>query len=150
MNSIAFRLITNGNHGLVTFNTPGAPGGSGTNPFTVDTTGKTDSQLHREICDKYAAIGIPTILHTPPDKGGFIDTTSVTGHSIESFNPPSVTQFDVTPVAGQTVVSQVSGTNTVSISAVPALSEWGMIILIAVLVLSGMWLIRRRQKLQSV
>ena len=142
------RIIPNGVNGVITFNTPGAPGGTGTNPFTVNTTGKTDFQIQQEICDKYSAIGIPTIVHPPPSTGGFIDSSSVAGgYSLESFQGPTVTQFDVTILSGQTAVSQVTGSN--SAAPVPALSEWGMIILVALLLLGGIWMMRRRQKLQT-
>jgi len=147
LSSHNLRIVPNGVNGVMTFDTPGAPG-PGTNPFTVNTTGKTDQQIHQEICDKYAAIGVPTIVHPPPSTGGFIDHSSVDGgYSLESFNPPSVTRFDVTILSGQTAVSQVTGSN--SAAPVPALSEWGMIILVALLLLGGIWMMRRRQKLQT-
>jgi len=155
LSSFNFRLVPNGIAGTVTFNTLGAPGGSGTNPFTITTSSSpvtpgsaADFALHQQICDKYAAIGIPTILSVPPCDD-FIEAADNLGFSIKAFHPPGVTDFQITPVTGQTVSLQVTGSNNTAGSSVPALSEWGMIALVALLVLAGIWMLRRRQRLQS-
>jgi len=53
---------------------------------------------------------------------------------------------DARPVFGSP--RALSGSNATTAS-VPALSEWGMFALIGLLVLSGAWMIRRRQRLTS-
>jgi hypothetical protein len=67
---------------------------------------------------------------------------------VELHYPSTVREFEVDTLAGQTLVMQTDTPPTAG-ATVPALSEWGMAILIVLLLLTGVWTIRRRQRLQS-
>jgi hypothetical protein len=66
------------------------------------------------------------------------------------FNNP--TNLFVLEVQGPGGISRIAGIEILagsSVASVPALSTWGMAMLLTVLLVAGIWMIRRRQKLQS-
>ncbi|HZN54337.1 MAG TPA: IPTL-CTERM sorting domain-containing protein [Candidatus Polarisedimenticolaceae bacterium] len=147
--------VTPGGSGNLEFTVGGTTPKAGTNPFVIDTTGKGDLQLHNEICVAYAALGLNYILHTNADRGSIaVKPSNFDGAFVEltyPVTPPTVTQFDVKRLAGAS--NQTITTETLSPDAptvvTPALSGWAMMVLVVLLVAAGIWMLRRRQKLQS-
>ena len=140
LDKVFIRVNANSHNGNVVFTVTGAPG-PGLNPFTVNTTGKTDQQLHDEIRQGYAAIGLGAILHTASDATLSIAPSNFNGYFLEVLYPASVTQFEVNGQPGQILTTETNGTAT----SVPTISEWGMVSLVAILLLTGFWMLRRQR-----
>jgi hypothetical protein len=143
------------------FNVVGnAPGAPGTTSFTLTVTaGMTDQQIHQALCDGFAAAGLFATSHDPSEIGVFLDPPS-TGWFVRITTPTSAlgtTEIGVTPsTTGSTpstapnVTLQMEAVPQGTTTAVPTLSEWGMGILVTILLMTGVWMLRRRQRLQQV
>jgi len=138
--TVLIRVKSNAHDGNVVFTTTGSPAGS----FSVDTTGKTDQQLHDAI-----AAGFNTLLgansatsHAPNDSKLSIAPADMDGFFVE-LHSPGVTEYLVDGQPGQTLVLETSQSPDI-----PALSTWGFIVLTAVLLLAAFWLMRRKGRLQ--
>ncbi len=127
--------------GIATINVIGTPSGS----FTVDTS-QTDAQIQTDMCTKFGNLGLITI---PRNGTSFwIDPTNTAGNLVEVEVPTGVTDISVDPptTAGtHTFAMQLTGVT----SNIPTLSGWGIIVLVALLVLTSVWMLRKRQNLQS-
>lgn len=144
--SVLLRYEPDGVPGNVDFNAVGAPG-PGPNPFTVNSVGKSDLEFHQAVCNGFSAIGVPASLRTSADNGRFLDSPPSSGYFVELFHPASVTDIIATPATtGPNLTMQMDGAPT----GIPTLSEWGMAILIAILLITGAWMLRRRQRLSPV
>jgi hypothetical protein len=143
---------------------PGAPG-PGPASFSVSiTAGMTDLQIHTALCAGFANAGLSVTPKLPADIGLFVEPPSSTGHFFE-ITPPasgSVTEMGIRifPLpTGSTELTRPDLTmqqQAVPQSAppgggnpVPTLSEWGMGILVTILLMTGVWMLRRRQRLQQ-
>jgi len=148
MTYVLVRIDPNGHQGNVTVKAFHTSTGANPRTCTIDTTGQSDQQIHTEMCDCFASMGLvlnPVVLDNP----SLSDVpANFPGYSVRLVPGSNITQFELDGQPGQILTMETNDTVIVGVG-VPALSEWGMIILIAFLVLSGIWMIRRRQKLQS-
>src|SRR4029450_10911833 len=107
LNKVLVRIVPNAHDGNVVFTVTGAPG-PGLNPFTVNTTGKTDQQLHEDILQGYKAIGVIPILRTASESALSIAPSNFNGSFIEVFYPASVTQFEMSGQPGQILTTETN------------------------------------------
>jgi hypothetical protein len=142
---------------------PGAPG-PGPASFTVNVDSTpgganptTDEEMHKAICQGLESAGLTVVPKPPADIGRFLDPPSA-GWFIEVKPLSSVAEIGFTPQS--TAVTLATQPNLAmqqeSVSplggpgSVPTLNEWGMGILVAILLMTGVWMLRRRQRLQQV
>jgi hypothetical protein len=137
---------------------PGAPG-PGPTSFTVSVTpGMTDQQIHTAVCTGFANAGLIAVPKDPTQIGLFIDPpstgwffkiipggTGVTEMGLKTTSTGSTPSTTPNLTLQQEMVPQ--GTPA---PGVPTLSEWGMGILVTILLMTGVWMLRRRQRLQQV
>jgi hypothetical protein len=147
LEQVLVRVDPNSHPGNVQFTVTGATGGP--NPFTVNTTGLSDTALHAAIAAGYNALNVKAELTT--DSSQSIAPGNFNGSFVLVGYPPTVTGFLVSGQPGQILVMETnSDTDTgTGATVVPTLGEWGMLIVIALLVLSAIWMMRRRQKAQA-
>ena len=68
-----------------------------------------------------------------------------TGNFVEILHPASLQALEVKGAPGQRfILEDVEPT-----PSVPTLSEWGMGVLVAILLLTGIWMIKRRRRFQT-
>jgi len=144
------RLDPGGTNGVVTFLVTHTQGGTNPRQFTVNTTGLTDVQIHTAIQNGYNSMGLSGLeakLKTPAEiikisakPGNF------GGYGVLLTHPATITEIEVAPVTGQEALIEMVG---LPLTTVPTMSEWGIVALIATLLLSGFWMLRRRQRMLS-
>jgi hypothetical protein len=144
-------LRTNGVNGIVQWKVFHTQGGQNPRQFTVDTTGKTDTQIHQEIASKFVGLGLgltafvhsaaeaPFHSHYPQAFTADDDFVRIPNQTDQG-----VTEIWVTAVEGQliTIEDNIPGGN------VPTLSTLGMVLLVVLLML-GAWFLHRRRPLQQ-
>jgi len=143
LDSVLIRVDPDGAPGNVTFNVVGAPG-PGPSTFTVSTA-LGDLAFHQGVRDGFLAAGVAAIVLPPDQIGRFVDPPS-TGNFVEVSYLSNVTEFEVRPATvGPNVTVQMD-----DVFPMPTMSEWGMAILTALLLVTGVWMLRRRRRLQQV
>jgi hypothetical protein len=119
--------------------------------FTTDTTGKSDAQVLEALCTGFASLGLdlrpiittPAAVHSPLDQ--LQPGTYAPGQQVIYIRDAGakVNLIRVTGFQGQTIVTEASAGNT----QIPTLSEWGMVLLVLLFLVSGYWLFRRQRRL---
>ena len=89
--------------------------------------------------------GLSATLSTASESSVSIAPENFNGSFVALTYPVSVTEFEVNGQPGQILVTETNSDTAV----VPTLSAWGMVILIAILIPSAIWMMRRRQKTQA-
>lgn len=149
LDAFTVRLGPNGNNGVVTFDVEDASEAS-LGSFNVDTTGKSDLQIHTEIRNGYQGLGLglgAIVCDQSTLATTSIDPTGFPGYGVQVTYPSTIRGFEVVSLAGQSVTQEMTG--AASAATVPTMSEWGMIVLVVALLGSGLWMMRRRRRLQS-
>jgi len=143
LDSVLIRVDPDGAPGNVTFNVVGAPG-PGPSTFTVS-TGLGDLAFHQGVRDGFLAAGVHAVVLGPELISRFADPPSA-GNFVEISHQSSVTEFEVRPATvGPNVTVQMD-----DVFPMPTMSAWGMGILTVILLVTGVWMLRRRQRLQQV
>jgi hypothetical protein len=148
----------------VDFTATGAPGpGPASFTLTIDSVPgganpTTDQEIAQAACLGFSNAGVTANAEGPENIGRFAIPPSA-GWFLELKPGTSVTEIGVTPHStGTTLATQPNLTmHQESIppvlvgsgSAVPTLSEWGMAILVIILLMTGVWMLRKRQRLQQ-
>jgi hypothetical protein len=147
----------------VDFTATGAPGpGPASFTLTIDNVAgganpTTDEEIAQATCLGFSNAGLTANAENPANIGRFVDPPSA-GWFVELKPPTSVTEIGVTPHStGTTLATQPNLTMQQgaaqeggTVGSVPTLNEWGMGILVAILLMTGVWMLRRRQRLQQV
>jgi len=119
--------------------------------FTTDTTGKSDAQVLEALCTGFAGLGLdlrpiittPAAVHSPLEQlqPGTYDPGKQVIYIRDA--GAKVNLIRVTGFQGQTIVTEASAGNT----QIPTLSDWGMVLLVLLFLVSGYWLFRRQRRL---
>jgi len=132
-------------NGVINFTVTGGPSAGS---FSVDSTGKTDDALHREIGNGFRNLpggGLATVLL--PNAGGKCQFASA--YQGPTVFLPNVHAKQVTRVSVEGVQGQIATAETSTSNNIPTLSEWGLILLAAILAISALWMLRRRSQTGS-
>ena len=147
-------------HGPVIFQVFHTQGGTNPRTFTIANTASfgTLTALQDAIRDGFNGMGLsgftavtdntPGKSHFPSDFAGF----SVSGTEMPAVPvvriinvPGTVTEIGVKAVAGAIAIQETS--IQVTGASLPGVSPWGMALLFGMLLLTGYWILRRRQRL---
>jgi hypothetical protein len=142
LDRVLIRVDPNAHNGNLIFMVTGAPG-PGPNPFTVDSTGLSDLALHTAISNGFSSLGLSTRVRS--DSGISAVPSDFNGYFVEIAYPASVTDFEVNGQPGQILTTETS----LGFSSVSALSDWGLGILVSLLLLGGVVVMLRRARVQS-
>ncbi len=128
----------------------GPPGGPQVVSFTVNTSGKNDTELHQAIVDGFTNLGLGLelgVMDEPGMKCVFDDTFNGPLVSIWNLFERGVREVGIDGLPGQRIVAETN--SDPQQGEIPTLSEWGLILLVALLSVSALWMLRRRREASS-
>jgi len=143
---VIVQLLPNGVNGDVTYTVYHEQGGANPRSFSVDTGDySTSKALHDAIAAGFISLDLD------------LNVVSVDGPNARGFSPllePSDGFFvairnakiKVTEIQSRALQGQSSEIQTLDTWAIPTLSEWGMIFVVALLLATGYWMLRRRKQ----
>ncbi len=150
LSMFCLRVDKNAVDGTVNFSVRhfhGTTGGVQTSNFSVNTTGLSDSAIQAAVTAGLSA-AVPNlelgVMDSPGQKCAF--SNEFDGPLVSVWNLPGsgVLELTVDGLAGQNIVAESSGGS--GQAQIPTLSEWGLILLVALLSLSALWMLRRRRQ----
>jgi hypothetical protein len=140
-----FQVVPNGIGGIATLAITHNQGGVNPRVVTVDTSGKKSAQIMTEFKAGIEAtgLGLNTSLHGS-SHAAFPTAFNSLGLLVEVSNAQArqVVEFTVTAPPGQDNIQETGG--PAPSTGVPALSPWGVAFLVGVLLLTSIWMLRRR------
>lgn len=145
------RVEPNGVDGVVTFSVEHTQGGTNPRTHTVDTTGKSDTQLHTEICAGFVSLGLglECKVHTPSQAANHTQNPAAFGNGafvrVPNLQGKGVTVIGATGLEGQEIIQEQ---NLFGQQPVPVLSPWGIALLPLILILCIVSYMRRREQPQ--
>lgn len=143
---VLVQLLPNGVNGVVSYDVYHPQGGTNPRSFSVDTSAySTSKALHDAIAAGFSGLGLGLQVESQ-------DGASARGNS-PLLNPDDGyfvvihnAKAKVTEIRSRALEGQSSEIQTGDRWEIPTLSEWGMIFVVALLMATGYWMLRRRKQ----
>lgn len=128
-------------NGVASFTVHHSQGGQNPRSFSIDTTGKSEQQIADEMQAGFAAmnLGLTTSVHQGSEAAVFSPIFDREGPFVRIANAQA--KFDEIQVGGQAGQNPQLGM-TIGVG-IPALNEWGLVVVVGLLLVTGYALLRR-------